>query len=325
MHRIYNEEHHETQVAENRQEVLRKAEVQGLERCISVIAKNSVKTGENYEIVNTRSQKFDKIFRYYVDLQVNGKVFTAVSDYNIITGASEFVSIAKKGEEVTEEVVLTEENIHGNKVYEEAYKYMFSKFGTELYDYNFPRMTAINYGRSTEIKCVFIGKKVLLISAMVSENHEPYVLVKEEKSNVKEVEAYLETLRTVENIKKEYNFKQVFSQVLSDTKYSANEVEILEITPVSQEEYIFIIYHRRLRYRFRIRGWYSAQENKVVIKFIEKVFSKELQDIKVPESPQVRVITKESITKNVEAKEAFDYLYKVQPTFRQTNVENIKI
>lgn len=45
MRRIYNEEHHETQVAENRQEVLRKAEVEGLERCISVISKNSVKTG----------------------------------------------------------------------------------------------------------------------------------------------------------------------------------------------------------------------------------------------------------------------------------------
>ena len=221
MHRIYNEENHETQVAENKQDALRKAEVEGLETCISVIAKNSVKAGEDYEIVNTRSQKFGNVYRYYVDIKVNNNVFTAMSDYNIITRASQFVSISKKGEEVADEVVLTEQNIHGNKVYEEAYKYLFSKFGTELYDYSFPRMTAVNYGRSSEIKCVFIGKKVLLITAMVSENHEPYVLVKEEKSNVKEVEAYLETLKTVENIKKEYNFKQVFSKVLSDTGYKA--------------------------------------------------------------------------------------------------------
>ena len=160
---------------------------------------------------------------------------------------------------------------------------------------------------------------------MVSENQEPYVLVQEEKNNVEEVEAYLETLKTVESIKKEYNFQQVFAQVLAENKYSANEVEVLEITPVSQEKYIFIIYHITLRCRFRIVGWYSSQEKKVVIQEVEKVFSEELKDIKVPEEPEVRIITKESITKNVEAKEVFDYLYKVQPTFRQVNVENIKI
>ena len=47
--------------------------------------------------------------------------------------------------------------------------------------------------------------------------------------------------------------------------------------------------------------------------------------MKEPEQPKIKVITKESLTKNVEAKEVFDYLYKVQPTFRQNLVQNIKV
>ena len=128
------------------------------------------------------------------------KVHTAITDYNIVTGSSEFVSIAVKGEEVLDEVVLTESNIHGNKIYEEGYKFIYEKYGLELYDYEFSRMSAVNYGKSTEIKCVFTGNKALLITAMISETHKPYVLWKEEKTNVEEVKVYLETLKTVESV-----------------------------------------------------------------------------------------------------------------------------
>ena len=55
---------------------------------------------------------------------------------------------------------------------------------------------------------------------MISETHKPYVLWKEEKTNVEEVKVYLETLKTVESVQNEYNFKQVFKQVLADTKYN---------------------------------------------------------------------------------------------------------
>ena len=58
-------------------------------------------------------------------------------------------------------------------------------------------------------------------------------------------------------------------QVLVDAKYNENDVEILEIEPVSQEEYIFIIYHRRLKFRFKIRGMYSVQTKEVIVKSVE--------------------------------------------------------
>ena len=151
------------------------------------------------------------------------------------------------------------------------------------------------------------------------------MLWKEEKTNVEEVKVYLETLKTVESVQNEYNFKQVFKQVLTDTKYNAKEVKILEITKISEEKYSFIIYHIILRFRFRIIGWYSVERKEVIIESVEEVFSEKLQEMKEPEQPKIKVITKESLTKNVEAKEVFDYLYKVQPTFRQNLVQNIKV
>lgn len=58
MSKVYREEHHASQVAENREEELRKAEVDGLEKSIAVVAKNSVKAGQDYDILGTRSQRF---------------------------------------------------------------------------------------------------------------------------------------------------------------------------------------------------------------------------------------------------------------------------
>ena len=98
MHRIYNEEHADMKTSENKEELLRKAEVEGLEKSISIIAKNSVKVGQEYDILNTRSQKFGNIIRFYVDLDVEGNKFTAINDFNIITSESDFVTVTAKGE-----------------------------------------------------------------------------------------------------------------------------------------------------------------------------------------------------------------------------------
>lgn len=68
-------------------------------------------------------------------------------------------------------------------------------------------MSVVKFGRSTEIKCVFTGNKVLLVAVMVSETQEPYVLWKEEKTNVEEVRVYLENLKKIDQVKKEYNFR----------------------------------------------------------------------------------------------------------------------
>lgn len=91
-------------VSKNREEVLRKCEVEGLEKSITIITKNSIKSNEEYDIVNTRSQKFDKIFRYFVDLNIRGKPYVAICDYDIVSGSSEFVSISVKGEESSQEI-----------------------------------------------------------------------------------------------------------------------------------------------------------------------------------------------------------------------------
>ena len=184
MSKIYNEEHHDSKIAENKEEVLRKAEVDGLEKSIAIIAKNSIKSGQSYDILNTKSQRFDKIFRYFVDLNIEGKKYTATNDYNIVTGESVFVCINPEGETSHAEITLTEENIHGNKIYEEGYKFVYEKYGLELYELEFSRMTAVNYGRSTELKFVFTGPKVLLVSTMINEQFESYVLWKEDKTNV---------------------------------------------------------------------------------------------------------------------------------------------
>ena len=78
--------------------MLRRAEVEGLERSIAIVAKNSVKLGQNYDITSSKCQRFEKIFRYFVELDIENKQYIAINDYNIVTGASVFVSLSPKGE-----------------------------------------------------------------------------------------------------------------------------------------------------------------------------------------------------------------------------------
>lgn len=129
----------------------------------------------------------------------------------------------------------------------------------------------------------------------------------------------------MESITKEYNFKQVLSEVLKEKNYKETEVEVVEATPVSQEEYAFVIYHRVYKIRFSIKGKYSIKTKKVTLDQVEEVFSEKLTEMKEPEQTKTKVIVKESLSKSVEAKEVFDYLYKIQPTFRQNLVETIQV
>jgi len=152
--------------------------VDGLERSIAIIAKNSVKSGQNYDIISSKCQRFEKIFRYFVELEISNKQYVAINDYNIVTGTSVFISLLPKEEETKDEVTLTEENIHGNIIYERGYKFIYEKFGLDLYELEFVRMTAVTLGKSTELKFVFVGSKALLIQIMVTEAGEPYVLWK---------------------------------------------------------------------------------------------------------------------------------------------------
>jgi hypothetical protein len=129
MSKIYNEEEHDAKVAENKEEVLRKAEVDGLERSISIIAKNSVKSGQSYDIVTSKCQRFDKIFRYFVEIEIEGKLYTAVNDYNIVTATSVFLSLTLKGQENSTEVTITEEIIHSTPSYAQAFLRVYNQLG----------------------------------------------------------------------------------------------------------------------------------------------------------------------------------------------------
>lgn len=143
-------------------------------------------------------------------------------------------------------------------------------------------MTAIKYERTTELKFVFIGgQKVVLISIVVTEE-DTYTLWKEEKTNVDEIKEYITNLKQIEVVSKEANFIAVFNEILTQKQITASDVDILEITQVSKEEYIFTIYVISLRIRFVIRGAYNPKSKTTNIKKIEEVISAKLQEIKVP-------------------------------------------
>lgn len=99
----------------------------------------------------------------------------------------------------------------------------------------------------------------------------------------------------------------------------------MNITLIAKEEYVFVIYVRTLRIRYVVRAAYSSKTQTVTIKKMEEVFHPKLQQMKEPERPQTKVLDKKAVSSSSEAKEAFDYLYKVRPSFRQTAVEAVKI
>ncbi len=290
-----------------------------------MVAKNSIKIGQTYDIISTKSQFFEGIFRYQISIQIQSKRYIALVDYNIETKQANLVDLSPSGKPVEPEITLNEENIHSNSIYERGYKFIYIKYGLDLYEMEFSRMTAIKYDRTTELKFVFIGgQKVVLISIVVAEE-DTYTLWKEEKTNVDEIKEYISTLKQIEVVSRDPSFIAVYNEVLTQRQLTASDVDILEITQLSKEEYVFTIYVRSLRIRFVIRGSFNSKTKTTNIKKIEEVISTKLQEIRLPENAEVKIIDKASISSNTEAKEVFDYMYKVRPSFRQTQVETVKI
>lgn len=86
------------------------------------------------------------------------------------------------------------------------------KYGLELYELTFSRMTALNYDRTTELKFVFVGGEKAVVIAIVvgGEGEETYTLWKDQKDNGEEVRQHVETLKYIETVSKEPNFQAVF-------------------------------------------------------------------------------------------------------------------
>jgi hypothetical protein len=146
---------------------MKKAEIEGYEKSVSVLAKNSIKIGQDYEILSTKSQYFDNIYRYQVSIDIQGKKYVGILDYNIQTKQSSLVDLSLENQPVQPEINLNEENIHSNTIYERGYKHIYMKYGLDLYELSFSRMTALSYAKTTELKFVFVGPTKAVIMTIV--------------------------------------------------------------------------------------------------------------------------------------------------------------
>lgn len=218
----------------DQEQAIKKAEMEGYEKSVSVLAKNSIKIGQNYEIVSTKSQYFTDIYRYQVKIDIQGKSYIGLLDYNVQTKQSTLVDLSLEDTPIQPQISLNEENIHSNTIYENGYKYIYMKFGLELYELDFSRMTALHYDRSTELKFVFVGAtKAVLITIVVTAG-ETYTLWKEEKTNVAEIKEYVTSIKQIEILSKEENFQAVFLQSLTEKSLNKSEVEIVNITAITK-------------------------------------------------------------------------------------------
>lgn len=102
----------------------------------------------------------------------------------------------------------------------------------------------------------------------------------------------MDNLKKIDTLSKQHSFKQIFLEVLSLKGFSPKDVQILDITVISQTEYFFIIYQRILKLRFKVQASYNPKTSVVTIKNIEEVYSTKLQDLKLPQPMETKLITK---------------------------------
>lgn len=70
------------------------------------MAKNSIKVGQNYDIISTKSQYFNNIYRYQVKIDIQGKQYIGVLDYNVETKQASLVDLSLENEPVQPEINL---------------------------------------------------------------------------------------------------------------------------------------------------------------------------------------------------------------------------
>lgn len=68
---------------EGEAELKQKAQVDGYEACVTLLSKSTIKSGQAYEIISTKTQAYEKVFRYFVRVSVEGKIYEAILDYRM--------------------------------------------------------------------------------------------------------------------------------------------------------------------------------------------------------------------------------------------------
>lgn len=198
------------------------------------------------------------------------------------------------------EVSLNEENIHGNTIYENGYKFIYMKYGLDLYGMEFSRMTAKDYRRTTELKFIFIGATNVLLITIVSTDSETYTLWMEQKSNVQEVKNYITAVKQTETYQAEPGFQQVIQQVADSVSNTPNDIKIQEVISTTPGSYV-ITYETKTGTLYTTEANYKPKTG-VTITSSEQIIHPSLVNMVLPESAQETIIHKDKIATNPDAK-----------------------
>lgn len=189
-------------------------------------------------------------------------------------------------------------------------------------------MTPYKYG--SEFKLIYIGSESAMIIHVVvatggSKKQAPYSPWNEERKDVQAIKSFVTKSMSVVKMKNIPDMEAIKQKVSESNSIKTTEVEMKTIEKVKENVYKYTFVNEQTKQVFEEVSKIDPKTKKVEIVEHKEVINTDIKNMKLPESPEKKIITKEQVTENIQVKDTIKYLEEVQPSLATKEIINAAV
>lgn len=283
-----------------------------------------------FVLQSTSNQVLQGYIRYTIKILANDKPYRCIADFESDTKKVFVLEFRLESEMSSiKESILSQQDVVSNDDARIALQYASGKFGLRTYGASLERVSVTVYKYGSEYKLIYIGAEsaiiIHVVVALGNKKQLPYSPWSEERKDVQAIKSFVQKSMTVVKMRNVPDMEAIKQKVSESSNIKTSEVEIKTIEKVRDSVYKYTFVNEQTKQVFEQISKVDPKTKKVEVVEHKEVISKDVKNMKLPESPEKKIISKEQAPEAPEVKETIKYLEEVQPSLATKEIINAAV
>ena len=147
----------------------------------------------------------------------------------------------------------------------------------------------------------------------------------EERTDVQEITNYVKESISVVKIQKEPSFEIIKGYVSDSSHVNTSQIEVKKIQKLQDNTYSYKYVNTETKQVFEQVTRVDPVTKKVEVLQSKEVIGQDLKSMKLPESPEKKIITKTMVSETPEVRSVIKYLEEVQPSLATKEITTAEV
>lgn len=188
------------------------------------------------------------------------------------------------------------------------------------------RVSLISEKYGMEFKFIFLGdEKAYFFQVVVTSKKYSYVTWLEERTDIESVKNYVEESLNVVTVQKEPSFQIIKEFVREIHNVESSQIEVKKIQKIEENTYSYKYVNTETHQMYEEISKVNPVTKVVEVLQKKEVVGQDLKDMKLPESPEKKIVSKILVSETSEVRSVIKYLEEVQPSLATKEITTAEV